>query len=380
MPPAVESMAYRLSNGVPWHRLGTPITEPVNARQIMEAAEMLYENQLVQLSAKLPDGTDFLTEAGAIFSNRTGMWEYINTVKKMANYRIVQNEEIAEILDTGTEENPALSEIFEVDTAGVLADGKQTFISLKMGKDTVKFGVDGNDEYETNLLICNDFSGNGQLQWANALTRTVCQNTLIIALNEAEQGGTLWTFPHRNNPLALLKFRAALERNLQSSRRNLYAALENMVNVKWNQEDVEGFARDMYPEPKNPKLVEQRDAGIGRDIPKDIFDAVNEIAEKSGKAHDLNVDRMKEYRAALVDGVARYADEFSDLTMYAGFQAATEFINWRVPERGDWKSVAESVMFDTRRKELDRLSRLVGLLPSKDKRFKTSFNRVAVPD
>jgi hypothetical protein len=363
MTAAVESMAYRQAHGTPWHRLGVSIDRKVTAKEIIEIAAMNYQVQLMPMVANMPDGTQVMTDTAGIFSNRTGEWQYLNSVKRAKNYMLVQNAEIGEILDAG--EDNALSAIFDMDTAGVLAGGKHTFFSLHMGKDTVKIGVDGNDEYETNMFIFNDFSGSGQLQWGMSYTRIVCLNTALMALNEADKDNTLWTFPHRGNPLAMLKYRAELERHLQASRKGFYMRLQAMVDNKWDVDKVDTFVNKMYPDPKTPRVVLQRNAGIGYDMPEDIVKPVEARATVSERQHESNMERAKDNRTLLKDRIDEYANEFSGYSMYAAYQGATEVINWRIPERGTWDNVAESVLFDSRRVEMDRLNRLVGLLPSK---------------
>jgi hypothetical protein len=370
MPAMVVDMAFRQEDGEPWWRvgnmrnLGTALTGKISAGGMAEAAGMLYQMQMFPMDVRFPDGTYRTTPDAAIYSNRSGEWEYINSVKRAANYQIVQNAEIAEILDQVAEGKPAISELFDMTTAGILNDGKQTFFCLKMGEDTVKLGVDGDDHYVTYTLIFNDMSGNGQLQWAISSVRTVCINTAFIALNQAEEKGTLWTFPHRSNPLAMLKYRAELERHLQVARIDYYARLQRLVSMNWDDAQVDTFVNKVYPEPPTPKKVKQRDAGVGLGLPAEIFNPVNDMATTAEKQHAANVERFSNYRESLKELVYANAEAVG-MNAYAGYQAGTEFVNWRVPERGSWGDVAASVMLDSRRVEM--VHRVLGIIPSKKK-------------
>lgn len=374
MTAQVKSLAYRQEYGIPWHRLGTPVTGKQTARELAVAADMDFEYRLMPNVAVDPDSpidddgnyiiSGYIpTGSGTIFSNQGGLWKPISTVKKTGNYEVVQNMQIADILDTANSDAQALSDVFDMDVAGVLANGRHAFFCLRMGEDTVKLGNDGDDHYVSYTTIYNDYANN-VLQWMISVVRVVCINTAQAAISDASKKGTIWNFSHRSNPLAFLKYRASLEQHLQGERVRFYAQLQSLLDVKWDQEDVAGFVGAMYPDPPKPKKKVQADAG--RDyidmLDPAVYKPVMAMGDDAETQYQKGLVRADSYRKGLTERVHVYADEFDGYTMYAGWQAATDFINWREPERGDWNAVAESVLFDSRRVEMDRLMKLTGFV------------------
>lgn len=368
MAPQVASLAFRQGNGIPWHGLGTAAQGKQTAQELSVMAKMNYNMKLMPNVAIDPNSPvdengiyDIVgyipTRSGTIFSNRTGDWRQLTTIKRVANYQIPQNMEVAKILDTPYNDNPALTDIYDMDVAGVLRGGKNTFWSLAMGEDTVKL-VDGDDHYTSHTLFFNDFV-NGKISAAISTIRTVCINTAMMALRDASKRGTLWTFSHRSDPLTFLQYYAELVTHLQAERVAFYESLQRMTEVKWTEDDQEKFISAVYPLPPVPKKVKQAEKGRGLVI--SVMDAIEQSADAAQKKHDLDTDRITGYQEGLRNLIGQYANEFNGLTKYAGFNAATDFISWREPERGDWNSVAESLLVDTRRLEMDRLMKVVGL-------------------
>lgn len=371
MTPQVASLAYRQEMGIPWHGLGTPAKGKQTAKELAIMAKMDYTMKLMPNVAVDPnspvdengiyDVVGYIpTGSGTIFSDRTGEWKQLTTVKRIANYVIPQNMEVAEILDTPYNNNPAMTDIYDMDVAGVLSSGRNTFFSLAMGEDTVKL-TDGDDHYTSHTLFFNDFV-NGKISAAISSVRTVCINTAMLALRDASKRGSLWTFSHRSDPLTFLQYYAELVTHLQSERAAFYTALQHMTEVKWEEKDQERFINAVYPLPPVPKKVMQAEKGRGLNI--SVMEAVELAAGAAETKHELDTARITGYQEAMRGLIGQYADEFNGLSLYAGFNAATDFITWREPERGEWKNVAESLLVDTRKLEMDRLMKVVGLAGS----------------
>lgn len=369
MAPQVASLAFRQENGLPWHNLGKRAQGKQTAVGLAELAGMNYEMKLMPNVTIHPDtptdengyyyDTQYIpTGSGTIMSNRTGEWKNVTTVKRVANYMIPQNMDVAKVIDTSYNSNPALSDIFDMDVAGVLSAGKYTFFSLAMGEDVVKLGIDGDDHYQTHTLFFNDFV-NGKLQAAISVVRTVCINTAMMALRDASTRGTLWTFSHRKDSLTLLQYYAELVTHLQAERKAFYDKLQQMTEVKWTVDDREKFIEAVYPLPAKPRRIIQAEAGRGYAI--SVADVVEDAAADAQKKNDLDIARINGYRDGLREVIDSYTEQFNGLSKYVGYQAVTDFIPWREPERGTWKDAAESLMVDTRRIELDRALKVLGV-------------------
>lgn len=365
MAPQLVEIGYREAFGTPWHRCGTPITGKVTAKEAAVSTHMDYEIRKVALYADM-EGLLIPSPSADLYSNYSGEWKYLNTVKRADKYEIVQNMEIADLLDDGGEQ--ALSTIFDVDTLGILSDGKRTFYCLRMPEASVKIGVDGSDDYIAHLLIFNDFSGNGTLQVAISDTRVVCYNTLLRAVADAEKKGTLWTFPHRSQPLAQLKYRVELERGVQEERKNFYAELEAWALRPMSDKEMASFVQAVYPDPPKPKKMKRAEYATD-DMNPDVVAPILAMAADAKQVWEAGKERAKDNRTGLEGRIAEYVGSHnSGPTLYWAFNGATDWINWRV-ERGTIADVGESVMYNERRKELDRA------LESARKVFNPQYNR-----
>jgi hypothetical protein len=356
MSHEVVSLAYRESYGYPWHRLGNPVgDEHLTAHELFERADGLYTVVKAPLTATLPDGTSIKSPSCDIYSNHGGDWTYLSTIKRPKNYEIVQNEDIAKVLDTGTVEMPALSDIFEMDTAGVLSEGKRSFICFRMGRDSVKIGSTGqNDDYETHGFIYNSFAtGEEKISWGLSLTRIVCRNTLMAAVGESEEDGSLWSFSHRGDPMMWLKFRAELDRSLQQQRKSFYAELERMVDMNWEVDRRDVFVEALYPLPVVPKKSKLAKLAENLDISSEILVPVQSAGAAADRIYESRIELANANREGIKALLPEYEDQFGR-TLYATYQAATDWTCWN-KIRGDWKDVAESIMFNTRFTDTQRL-------------------------
>lgn len=353
----VVDMAYRSEYGMPWHRLGTPVEERVSAYELFRRANGLYNIVKAPLKAELPDDTIIDSPSCDIYSDHSGSWTYLSTVKRPKNYELVQNEDIAKVLDACTDDTPALSDIFEMDTAGVLSEGRRSFICFRMGKDSVKIGVDGNDEYETHGFIHNSYAaGEEKLLWGLALTRMVCRNTAIMAIGESEEDGTLWSFSHRSDPLMWLRFRAELERTLQQQRKKFYAELESMTLKRWDINTRDKFIDDLYPLPVMPKKSKIANTVRGLEINSELLTPVLNAGDAAHKVYDSRIELAETNRKGIKTLVPQYEEQFGQ-TLYATYQATTDWLCWS-KMRGTWGDVAENVMFNTRFQDTQRLMKM----------------------
>lgn len=346
MTPAVRSLAYRFVNGIPWHQSGTPILEKVTAREAAVIGGLDYRTYKLPLYVNHNDQL-LKTRSAAIYSDFSGEMVQVSTlVKDTEKYIIVDNMDIADLLDHEESGQPALSEIFDMDTAGVLDDGQVAFYCLRMGEDTVKLGIDGDDHYVMHLVIRNSYQGNGAITVGLSSTRVVCLNTDMMHLTEAESNGTLWTFPHRQNPMEWLSFRLDVERAAQSVRKEYYALLQRMVDVKWQtDEDAVTFAAEVFPDPKPSKIARRMEyAHFASEM---ALEAITPIADADSKRHAAGMQRAYDNRTLLVEKIREYEDKYSERSLYWGFQGGTDYISHRI-ERGTPADLGASLLVPTR--------------------------------
>lgn len=355
MSAEVESMIFREEFGMPWHGVGKPILQKITAKQGLIEAKGDYEVVKAVSADTLPDGTVIPASSTSLYSNYGGVWNYLNTIKKADHYDLVQNMDIAEMLDYGDDDTSSLTELYDLDTLAVLSGSKRTFFCLRMGENAVK--INGKqDPYMSHLGVINDFS-NGNIFVTQSHTRIVCRNTMIAALEESDADGTLWTISHRSNPKERLNFRIDLERVLQNSSNEYFAELERMVNRMWkDQEEKEKFVHMIFPDPKNSKNIRQA-RQVRPDMREAVVVPILELAQVDQKTLDNRRERAEENRQGLMERIAVYEDEFQAESLYAAYQGATDWICWS-KERGDMARAGASIITPTgeRFKNLQRVT------------------------
>jgi len=351
----VASMVYRQEFGEPWHGLGQPITEKMSATQAMNLANADYKVVKADVVDHLPDGTQIPSKAVSLYSNHGDKWNYLTTLKSHKNYQLIQNRDISAMLDFSDDNTPALSEVFDMDTMGVLSDSKRSFFCLRMDERTIK--VNGKrDPYVSHFMVTNDFAA-GVIFVSQARTRTVCRNTMIAALAEADGNDALWTISHRSNPKERLEFRLDLERVLQASDDSYFAELEAMVDRMWkDQEEKEKFVNMVFPDPKESSKIRQAKA-IRPGMREAVVVPIMEMADADRTILGNLRERAERNREGMKKRIEFYENEFSASSLYAAYQGATDWICWS-KERGDMENLGQSIITPTgeRYKNLQRVT------------------------
>lgn len=179
MPANVQTMAFY--GETPWHGLGTRIPKGVPAERMIEAAGLDWEVEL-------------RPARGAKEINRKGefsRYEVIRVPRKGAEeqevlfgvvsrrYKPLQNREAFAFFDPIVNEKKAYFE-----TAGALGEGERVWVMAKMpGAMEIVRG----DECFKYLLLSNTHSGEGSVVVKFTSVRVVCQNTLMLAMEDGQK-------------------------------------------------------------------------------------------------------------------------------------------------------------------------------------------------
>lgn len=167
-------MAYRASQGKPWHSLGVPVSDDMTPMEMMKAAGVDWEVQ------KIPSYVDFNGKKIA-----TGMESLIRSsdgkvlTQVGSGWNPVQNSEAFDFF-TDFVANGDMS----MDTAGSLKGGRIVW-ALADVRDG--FTVFGKDEVQGYLLFSNPHMYGKSIDIKFVMKRVVCNNTLAVALNEKGQ-------------------------------------------------------------------------------------------------------------------------------------------------------------------------------------------------
>lgn len=167
-------------NGIrPWHGLGTIVAGCPTSDEAIELANLGWE--VVQEPVCLQDGTVIPN----FYANvRTDTKDVLGMVKD--KYRIVQNKEAFEFTDNIIQNSKGIECRYE--TAGSLFNGKRTFLLVRL-PETDLVG----DAVENYLFVTNSHDGSTGLMAGITNVRVVCNNTLQLAISEAQR---IWKLRH----------------------------------------------------------------------------------------------------------------------------------------------------------------------------------------
>ena len=170
----VAQMAYRESQGKPWHGLGTPVGDDMTPFEMMEAAGLNWEVEKVDTFYRYK-GDNHKTGQQALVRSSDG--KILTQVGQ--GWNPVQNSEAFDFFTDFVKAGDMI-----MDTAGSLKDG-QIVWALADVKDG--FSLFGGDEVKGYLLFSNPHQYGKAIDIKFVMERVVCNNTLAVALNEKGQ-------------------------------------------------------------------------------------------------------------------------------------------------------------------------------------------------
>lgn len=175
----------------PWHRLGKPMKGLQTMDAMLEAAEADYQVVLTKIAAVTDDGEFILDSNGkpviiedsraTIRANSDGTYDPLATVGN--RYEVRQNREVLEraLAVVGASKGDTV-----IDTCGVLKGGARFFSTIELGSLVIDpMGV--NDKIARFLVVSTGHDGIWPIRYANTDIRAVCQNTVIMGLQNAER-------------------------------------------------------------------------------------------------------------------------------------------------------------------------------------------------
>ena len=180
MPANVQSMAYY--GAPPWHKLGTPVPLGVTAAEMICAAGLNWE-----VEVRPARGARIINKKKKEYSR----YEVVRVPRPSTEetevllgvvsrrYHPLQNIEAFEFFDPIVGQGKA-----HFETAGALGEGERIWVLSKMpGAMEVVPG----DECMKYLLLSNSHTGDGSVIVKFTPIRVVCQNTLIMSLNDGQK-------------------------------------------------------------------------------------------------------------------------------------------------------------------------------------------------
>ncbi len=322
---------------VPWHKCGTPFDPAlgISAVEAMEMAGTDYRVHKCPTVTRLPDGTELPAKEFALMREPVPgdpVWRQFGTAAPQ--YRVLQNREVAEILDS-----TGVVGVWPLETHGALGKGERVFTALKAGT----FQVAG-EEVEQYLTVLDDKTGHAALKFTIAAVRVVCSNTW--ASNEASAHITA-TIAHRSAIHDDLAFRLMLVRQVQEAQRGLVEACEQIAATKVTDGDVDLLVQSLFPLPKGNSKLELSKAIDPDSIGATVFKQIMGNTVEMKRLHEQAVEVVGRHRAGVKTHFAQINDTYPAIagTGWALFNGVTGYIDHDAPRRGSERRQAEDLAF-----------------------------------
>lgn len=184
MAHLIENMAY--VGAAPWHQLGNQLPPKQPIEVWAQRAGMDWEICEAPVRyATEASGGDVLTYPEQKVLFRSDNQRPLSVVSD--RYQVVQPREVLEFYRDLTEVSG-----FELETAGVLKEGRKFWALARIGKEAE---LKGGDLVRGYMLLATSCDGTLATTATPTTVRVVCNNTLTIALNEATAAVKV---PHRS--------------------------------------------------------------------------------------------------------------------------------------------------------------------------------------
>jgi len=293
--------AFVSAREIPWHNLGTVLDHNPTT------AEALHTIGADAEVTKQPLHTYQSTEFGDMPLEVPGryatVWQLPEGPRVLGvvgeRYEVLQNWDAFASVDTICDLHGAA----HVETAGLLRDGRQVFITTLMGEDIVLDPQGAADRVRPYLAALNSHDGSKAFTLMLTPTRIVCANTLALAFRDAT---AKFTIRHTSSMTGRVQ---EARRALGISFRYLEAfeaEANRMIQTEITRREFDSIVSAVFPEPKATGTDSTKSATQYRNL-RDQVDALM-------------------WSAATQENIRG--------TRWAAFNAIGEYLDWYRPVKG----------------------------------------------
>ena len=288
-----------------WHRLGQVFDRPMTVKEALEASHADYKVELADVMFISPDiikalaeskdgmiSADLLIDAvikGKKATVRTDKNKPLGIVSD--TYGIVQNHDAFTFVDTLCtgqvgDHTPV------IECAGVLGQGERVFITAKFPEDII-LDNKGDDKVEMYMMFTTSHDGTGAVKCVVSPVRTVCENTMRMAL--AHNAGML-SLRHSSNIMQRLdltskentEFAFKALNLMRVYKRSLEQRFDHLRNIKIAEQDLDRILAEVVLSEKSMEIYKKVGTMEHDDIPtqsKNTFNAMK-MAVENGVGQD----------------------------------------------------------------------------------------------
>lgn len=255
-----------------WHGLGTVLNE------VMTVEDALKYGGLEFHVGKAPNihliewqGEEkVITSDSSFFTYRTDTFAVLGNMLGK-DYTVLQNSDALSILDDVVKVNDGI--LFQ--TAGSLRGGAVTFVCCSLPEKII---VNGKDEVEQYLVVCNSHDKSMALKVFFTPIRVVCQNTLSLGVSKATKSYSIrHTTGVKGNLAQAMQILGLADKNKGLAEE----AFTQMAKVKMNQSNFWNYVGNVFfSEDEKSKLRNgEKVNDVVSSIKKKAIDGVLEFAE-----------------------------------------------------------------------------------------------------
>lgn len=300
MSHEIESMFYVRREGIPWHRLGTPVEGIVTSVEALVKAGLDWSVSLQPIFTRDPRTGELVPILDRRATVRFSDGSILGVVSN--EYKLLQNVEAFQFFDEIVGEGEAVYH-----TAGSLLGGRRIWILAKL-PGTIQ--VVGDDMVERYLLLSNGHDGTVAVHIGFTPIRVVCANTLSMATNSMETDRTA-------SRLVVLEHRGDLTGRFAETRKLL-----GIINARYDEikERMRLYAATQMTLSQQLTYCET------------VF---SKVGDDSQSAHNLRMDRLFGKTVNLLE--TGYGVDIPGVkgTLWHVNQAVVELIDYHGRFKGD---------------------------------------------
>lgn len=242
MPANVQTMAFY--GDKPWHGLGTRVPKGVSAKEMIQAAGLDWKVELrAARGAKQINRKGQFSRYEVVRVPRPGRKEdevLLGVVSR--RYKPLQNVEAFQFFDPIVDQKTAYFE-----TAGALGEGERIWVMAKMPE---AMEIVRGDECFKYLLLSNTHTGQGSVVVKFTSVRVVCQNTLMLSMEDGQKA-------YRVRHSGMMQFRLSELAEFLSMTQEVFLRAEELfkqlAKVQMTEGRLEHYLQAVFPRNERQK-------------------------------------------------------------------------------------------------------------------------------
>lgn len=316
-----------------WHQLGQVFKKALKPSVAVKQVGLDYEVGKYELFAYPVKGKKVQSAKMTILRSPTkddNQWREFGTAG--GKYEIVQNTELADILDP-------LAEVWPLETMGAIDLGKTVFMTLNTGGHDIE-----GDPVNGYFMLVDVKDGGTATKLVYTPVRVVCKNTLVTGLRQASVSVSV---QHITGAKAQLKARVDLIAKAKKAIDETTEVFRQLATTRVKPKQVDEMLELVYKLPRTPE-----DAALVDYDKVDLGDVLFQSVQDSMYAYNYYTAQAQKRQGVALELYEKLNDEYPQLagTAWHAYNAVVESADYRL----GGKSPETSTLFGARAREKKR--------------------------